>query len=189
MKETQAQVNSYHSKDIWFYLREKGFEMFKFLASLIPADCKTILDAGCGQALILPHLPKDKIYTGFDLSDFAINKNKNTYKDYPARFVADDLFNPSLNDKFDCVLLLSVFAQLTPSEILDVVSIAKNRFNPKIIIASSIEEHLTPAVIRKLKKEFNVVQELHKTFSLIDNSVGVGTPEQINNRVILLLER
>ena len=188
MKEAQKQVNEYWKKDIWFYLREKGDEMYKFLASLIPADCKTILDAGCGEALIVPYLSKDKIYTGFDFSDFIILKNLETYKDYKARFITDNIFFPLLDEKFDCVLLLSVFAQLSLSEILQLLHNTKNRFHPKIIIASSIEEHLTPVIISEIRKEFKIMQEIHKTFSLIDNPVGVGTPEQINKRVVLVIE-
>ena len=192
MKETQEQVNEYWKKDIWFYLREKGDEMFKFLASLIPLSCKYVLDAGCGEALILKHLPKDVCYTGFDLSDYIIDKNWKTYEERTAEgkaiFEVDDIFSPKESDFYDCVLLLSVFASLSPSEILNLLKTTKNKFHPKIIIASSIEEHLTPVIVSEIRKEFKIMQEIHKTFSLIDKPVGVGTPEQLNYRVILLLE-
>ncbi|GAI19369.1 unnamed protein product, partial [marine sediment metagenome] len=51
MKTTEQKINDHlHSKDTWSYLRENGNTMFRLLASLIPKECKSVLDVGCGEA-------------------------------------------------------------------------------------------------------------------------------------------
>ena len=188
MKEAQKQVNEYWKKDIWFYLREKGDEMYKFLASLIPADCKTILDAGCGEALIVPYLSSEKRYTGTDFSDFIINQNFKTYNELTATgkvyFRQEDMFHPSTPMHYDIILMFGLFPTLDSYEILELVSLYKNAYHPKYILI----EDLAATDFSLVKKTFDVEKKFLKTFDFISKPVQVGTPEQINNRQIYLLK-
>ena len=188
MPFSQQQLNELWKKDIWFYLREKGAPMFKFLASLIPASCTHILDVGCGEALILPHLSKEKHYTGLDFSNFIIDKNINTYSKLiltgEAAFADGDMLFPFLRNRYDIILMFGLFPTLDSYEILELVSLYKNTYHPKYILI----EDLAATDFSLVEKTFHVEKKFLKTFDFISKPVQVGTPEQINNRQILLLK-
>ena len=188
MPFSQEQLNELWKKDIWFYLHEKGAPMFEFLASLIPSSCKFILDVGCGEALILPYLSSENCYTGIDFSDFIINQNFKTYNELTATgkvyFRREDMFHPFTPMHYDIILMFGLFPTLDSYEILELVSLYKNTYHPKYILI----EDLAKTDFSLIKKTFDVEKKFLKTFDFISKPIGVGTPEQINNRQILLLK-
>jgi len=192
MPFSQQQLNELWKKDIWFYLREKGAPMFQFLASLIPESCKSILDVGCGEALILPHLSKEKCYVGTDFSNFILEKNLNTYEElicdgrvfFRTENMHHDEYYPFTPVNYDIILMFGLFPTMDSYEILELVSLYKNLFHPAYILI----EDLAATDFSLVEKTFHVEKKFLKTFDFISKPIGVGTPEQINNRQILLLK-
>ena len=162
--------------------------MFEFLASLIPSSCSSILDVGCGEARILPFLPENKCYAGADFSDFIIDKNFKTYSERIAagrtHFRTEDMHHPLVPGHYDIILMFGLFPTMDSYEIFELVSLYKDTYHPKYILI----EDLAATDFSLVKKTFDVEKKFLKTFDFISKPVQVGTPEQINNRQILLLK-
>lgn len=182
--QTRKQVNEQHKKDTWFYLRSKGKEYFILLADLISRYGNSVLDVGCGEALVLKHLPKDFPYTGIDLSDFIINRNVIKYNRRHAFFFTTDMYNPNVTVQHDIILFAGTFTILSKEEIYKLVKLYAEKFSPKYILIADIKQVDLSLVI----KNFDVVKKEFINFNFIKAPIPVGTPEQINNRQILLIK-
>lgn len=189
MKTSEQKINNrLHAKDTWSYLRENGNPMFQLLASLIPKECKSLLDVGCGEALILKHLLVDISYTGFDVSDYVINQNFRTYKEIynhcPYYFHVSDMFNPSIHGDFDCLLFFGVFQNLSSLETLSLINLYIQRFNPHYILIENIKK----TDLKILEKNFNVIKKVNQEFPFVDGDLPVGSKQILNSRQILLIK-
>ncbi|GAH25315.1 unnamed protein product, partial [marine sediment metagenome] len=113
IRETQQKVNEQHKNDLWFYLRKNGASYFKLLADLISSHGVSVLDVGCGEALVLKHLPKKFRYTGIDLSDFIINRNRARWPGYFSSFYVSDMFKPNVMNLYEVILFAGAFTILS----------------------------------------------------------------------------
>lgn len=183
-RETQQIVNEQHKNDLWFYLRMHGRPYFKLLADLIVSHGNSVLDVGCGKALVLKHLPWSFRYVGLDLSDFIINRNRARLPRYFNNFYVTDMYNPDISTQFDVILFAGAFTILSKEQILDLVKLYAEKFKPKFILIADIKKTDLSLVI----KNFDVVKKEDLYFDLIKSKAPAGSPEQINNRQILLIK-
>ncbi len=83
-------------------------EGYSMLAELVPADCQTLLDLGCGTGLeldaILERHPFVEV-TGIDLTEAMLQKLRAKHPDKSLRLICGDYFAvPFGEDAFDCAL-------------------------------------------------------------------------------------
>ncbi|MBA7700979.1 hypothetical protein ES703_109705 [subsurface metagenome] len=182
--QTQRRLNDQHKKDTWFYLRSKGQTYFILLADLIKTYGSSVLDVGCGEALVLKHLPKDFQYTGIDLSDFIITRINIKNNSRNTCFYISDMFKPNVMGWYDVILFAGAFTILSKEEIHKLVKYYANRFKPNYILIADIKQ----VDLSLVEKNFDVVKKEVINFNFIKAPIPVGTPEQINNRQILLIK-
>lgn len=184
INQTKKQVNDQHKNDTWFYLRTNGRPYFKHLADLIVSHGNSVLDVGCGEALILKHLPWSFRYVGIDLSDFIINRNRARWPRYFNNFHITDMHYPDIVGQFDVILFAGAFTILSKKDILDLVKLYAEEFEPKFILISDLKK----VDLSLVEKNFEVESKTFLNFPLIKSITEVGTPAQINNRQILLIK-
>lgn len=182
--QKRKQVNEQHKKDIWYYLRANGKEYFILLADLIRSHGNSVLDVGCGEALVLKHLPKGFRYCGIDLSDFIIARNKIRSPPKSSSFYVTDMYNPNISTWFDVILFAGTFTILSKEEIYKLVKLYAAKFKPNYILIADLKQ----VDLSLVEKRFNVVKKEFINFNFIKGPIPVGTPEQINNRQILLIK-
>lgn len=182
--ETRKQVNEQHKEDLWFYLRKNGASYFKLLADIISPRGLSVLDVGCGEALLLKHLPWSFRYVGIDLSDFIINRNRARLPRYFNNFHVTDMYNPKISGQFDVILFAGAFTILSKKEIYGLVKLYAEKFKPKFILIADLKK----TDLSLVEKNFEVERKEILNISLIKTRVQVGAPEQINNRKILLIK-
>ena len=182
--QTRKQVNEQHKEDLWFYLRKNGAPYFNLLADLISSRGSSVLDVGCGEALLLKHLPWTFRYVGIDLSDFIINRNRARLPRYFNNFHVTDMYDPKISGQFDVILFAGIFPQYKKTEILDLVKLYAEKFKPKFILISDLKQ----TDLSLVEKNFEVEKKELLYIPLIKTRVQVGAPEQINNRKILLIK-
>ncbi|GAH48297.1 unnamed protein product, partial [marine sediment metagenome] len=173
-----------HKSDLWFYLRKNGKSYFKTLADLITSHGSSVLDVGCGEALVLKYLPKDFKYTGIDLSDFIITKNYQKYPRNYLSFIVSDMYKPNVTGWYDIILFAGTFTILHKTEILDLVRLYAAKYKPNYILIADLKK----VDLSLVEKNFQVVGKTNYYFPLIKKPLPAGTPEQINNRQILLIK-
>lgn len=184
IRETQQRVNEQHKEDLWFYLRSNGRDYFKLLADLIVSYGNSVLDVGCGEGLVLKHLPKDFRYVGIDLSNFIITRNCMKDKSRLIHFYTTDMYNPNITSKFDVILFAGTFTILSKEEIYKLVRLYADKFMPKFILIADIKK----TDLSLVEKNFEVERKEILHISLIKSRTPAGSPEQINNRKILLIK-
>lgn len=78
------------------------------IAELVPSNCKTLLDLGCGTGLelkeIFKKLPELSV-TGIDLTPSMLSKCKENYKGKNINLICGDYFKVDFGvNKFDCAI-------------------------------------------------------------------------------------
>lgn len=96
----------YHPK--W----DHNIHYYKYLLSLIPPNCKTVLDVGCGSGDFTRLLAsKCEKVLGVDISPEMISNAKSLSKDYKnIEFEVADVFEKDFTpESFDCVVSIATF--------------------------------------------------------------------------------
>ena len=140
------QIASKYGFDYWDGNRSYGYGGYKYIPGRWRGVAKKliknyslnnnskILDVGCGKAYLLHELklllPEIKIY-GFDISNYAISKSKDTVKKNLFVFNANKKF-PYKNKKFDLVISLATLHNLSIdglfSSIKEIERVAKKKY-------------------------------------------------------------
>lgn len=92
-------------------------EGYKKMASLVPKNCKKLLDLGCGTGLELDRIFErfpDIAVTGIDLTKAMLDKLKKKHPDKNLTLICDDYFTANFgNEKFDCAVSFQTMHHFT----------------------------------------------------------------------------
>jgi len=91
---------------------------------------------------------------------------------------------PDIVGQFDVILFAGAFTILSKKDILDLVKLYAEEFEPKFILISDLKK----VDLSLVEKNFEVESKTFLNFPLIKSITEVGTPAQINNRQILLIK-
>jgi SAM-dependent methyltransferase len=77
MSQLAAEQEAYEIQEVWDpdWFSESDHERFRLLASLIPGDCNSMLDVGCGNGMFLDHVTQERSWEricGVDRSQEAL---------------------------------------------------------------------------------------------------------------------
>ena len=158
------------------------FEFEKFFKK---NDIKNILDAPCGDcAWIQKIFVTDIKYTGIDIVDDLMNKNKLLFKSNPnVNFYCKDLTEYNKFDNYDFVLMRDFFIHL-PLSLIEKILINLKNSNCKYFAFNSYEnvnsnKEISTGQHRKinlLKKPFNLNEPVYK----IQEFNNKNTPDEDN---------
>lgn len=112
---------------------------YQSLVSLFPKDVKTVLDVGCGEGFVIPHLPANVSYLGLDFNSESLNQAQKLQsaiarkKNIKLLFAQTDISQVLSNPKhFDLVLCLEVMEHIKNFDIV-LQALARLSFNNMIL--------------------------------------------------------
>lgn len=117
----QPREDTYEERDPWKFLRNldavpQRAVIAGYLQHLLPTG--RVLDVGCGEGLIMPHIGPGIRYTGLDLSAAAIARAKEQYGDR-GDFIAADATTYKPDGQFDAIVFNeSIYYMTDPANVI-----------------------------------------------------------------------
>lgn len=136
-----------------------------------------ILDIGCGTASVLKFLPKTVYYTGFDQSEFAIEKAKRTWVSYPnVNFLAHTGPQAPFGDEsFDMALLIFSLEHLKyPKEILGECGRMLKKGGAVVVLAPNLEFPFAwPNALRHKNLLYRIIFTILRVLDYLKRVLGI----------------
>ena len=94
-------------------------EGYPMMASLVPADTKTLLDLGCGTGLELDEIFKvcpDVLVTGVDMTAAMLDELRIKHPDKNMTLLCEDYFTADFGDGYDCAVSFETMHHFKPEK-------------------------------------------------------------------------
>lgn len=171
-------------KDTWSYLRENGTPMFAMLGEIVNGLGDSVVDVGCGEALVLKYLSAGTTYLGFDLSARVIERNVMKTRREKTAFVVTDWNEPQIGGVADVVLMCGVLQDISGRFRSDFVQWYIEKLRANFVVVESLQ----CTDVEQLRTHFTVLKEYTLTLPLTDKDLNVGSRNVLNSRRILVIQ-
>lgn len=160
-------------------------ERYTYMADQIGSN--SVLDVGCGPALLLDYLPEDNDYHGFDVNYGFLQHAKQRFASRGnALFsLADGLNSPYSKDSVDTVVLCDAVHHFNPDDQEKLIQDAWNLATSKLIICEPYIDATAGLSINKIPGVYKLLQVV---YNFLDND-GLGQVRHADMRTKVELER
>lgn len=160
------------------------------IAELVPDDCKTLLDLGCGTGLELKEIFKKRSnlnVTGVDLTPAMLEKLKENYADKNINIICGDYFKVDFGiGKFDCAISFQTMHHFKHEQKIELYKKIRSALKPgglyiecDYMAKDQAEEDFYFSELARIRKEQNISE---------NEFVHYDTPCTVENQIKMFKE-